>query len=195
MRRHGVARLPGATEAIIVSRISAPAMDHDSYSDAYIRDILSRYRTFAFVGASPNTSRPSYFAMKYLVAKGFNIIPVNPGHAGGELLGRKIYASLADIEQPVEVVDIFRKSDAALDITREAIAIGAKAVWMQLGVRNDEAAALAEEAGLKVVMNRCPKIEYGRLSGEIGWVGVNRRLIDNRKPLLFGKGGTMKERA
>lgn len=166
-----------------------------SYSDSFIRDILTRYRRFAFVGASPNPSRPSYFAMKYLLAKGFRIIPVNPGHAGGEILGQKVYASLADIDEPVEVVDIFRSSDAALAITREAIAIGAKVVWMQLGVRNDEAAAEAEAAGLKVVMNRCPKIEYGRLSGEIGWVGVNRRLIDSRKPALFRKGGTMKERA
>ncbi len=170
-------------------------MAEDTYSNVYIRDILTRYRSFAFVGASPNPSRPSYFAMKYLMAKGFHVIPVNPGHAPGEILGQKVYASLADIEEPIEVVDIFRTSEAALGTTREAIAIGAKVVWMQLGVRNEEAASLAEAAGLKVVMNCCPKIEYGRLSGEIGWVGVNRRLIDNRKPALFGKGGTMKERA
>ena len=169
-------------------------MNHDTYSNAYIGGILASCGTFAFVGASPTASRPSYFAMKYLMAKGYRIIPVNPAHAGKELLGQKIYASLADIEEPVEVVDIFRTPDAAPEITREAIAIGAKVVWMQLGVRNDEAARMAEDAGLKVVMNRCPKIEYGRLSGEIGWVGVNRRVIDNRKPLLFGKGGTMKHR-
>ena len=170
-------------------------MNHDTYSDAYIRGILTSCRTFAFVGASPTESRPSYFAMKYLMAKGFRVIPVNPAHAGRLLLGQKIHASLAEIEGPVDVVDIFRNSDAALPVAREAIAIGAKVVWMQLGVRNDEAAKLAEDAGVKVVMNRCPKIEYGRLSGEIGWVGVNRRLIDNRKPLLFGKGGTLKHRA
>jgi predicted CoA-binding protein len=169
-------------------------VNHDSYSDAYIKGILAGCRIFAFVGASPTPSRPSYFAMKYLMAKGFQILPVNPAHAGAEILGRKVYASLADIGTPVDVVDIFRNSEAALEVTREAIAIGAKVVWMQLGVRNDEAAKLAEDAGLSVVMNRCPKIEYGRLSGEIGWMGVNRRLIDNRKPLLFGKGGTMKER-
>jgi predicted CoA-binding protein len=169
-------------------------VNHDTYSDAYIGGILANCRTFAFVGASPTVSRPSYFAMKYLMAKGYRIIPVNPAHAGKELLGQKIYAALADIEEPVEVVDIFRTPDAAPEITREAIAIGAKVVWMQLGVRNDQAAKMAEDAGLKVVMNRCPKIEYGRLSGEIGWVGVNRRVIDNRKPLLFGKGGTMKHR-
>jgi predicted CoA-binding protein len=170
-------------------------VNHDTYSDAYIKAILASARTFAFVGASPNESRPSYFAMKYLLAKGYRVIPVNPGHAGKTLLGQRIYASLADIEEPIDVVDMFRTPDAAPKVAREAIAIGAKVLWMQLGVRNDEAATLAEDAGLKVVMNRCPKIEYGRLSGEIGWMGVNRRLIDNRKPLLFGKGGTMKQRA
>jgi predicted CoA-binding protein len=130
--------------------------------------------------------------MKYLMAKGFHILPVNPAYAGSEIVGQKAYAALAEIGTPVDVVDIFRNSEAALQVTREAIDLDAKVVWMQLGVRNDEAAKLAEDAGLKVVMNRCPKIEYGRLSGEIGWLGVNRRLIDNRKPLLFGKGGTMK---
>ncbi len=132
--------------------------------------------------------------MKYLMTKGFQILPVNPAYAGSEILGQKAYASLAEIERPVDVVDIFRNSEAALQVTLEAIAIGAKVVWMQLGVRNDEAAKLAEDAGLKVVMNRCPKIEYGRLSGEIGWIGVNRRLIDNRKQPLFGEGGTMKHK-
>ena len=170
-------------------------MNHDSYSDAYIGTILANSRTFAFVGASPTTSRPSYFAMKYLMAKGYRVIPVNPAHEGKELLGQRIYASLADIGEPVDVVDMFRTPDAALEIVRQAIAIGAKVIWMQLGIRNDEAAKMAEDAGLKVVMNRCPKIEYGRLSGEIGWVGVNRRVIDNRMPFLFAKGGTMKHRA
>lgn len=170
-------------------------MNHDTYSDAYIRAILANARSFVFVGASANPSRPSYFAMKYLLAKGYRIIPVNPGQAGKEILGQKVYESLADISEPVDVVDIFRAREAAPGIAREAVAIGAKVVWMQLGIRSDEAAKIAEDAGLQVVMNRCPKIEYGRLSGEIGWMGVNRRLIDNRKPLLFGKGGTMKHRA
>jgi len=174
---------------------SRVGVNHDSYSDAYIGTILANSRTFAFVGASPTTSRPSYFAMKYLMAKGYRVIPVNPAHDGRELLGQKIYASLADIGEPVDVVDMFRTPDAALEIVRQAIAIGAKVIWMQLGIRNDEAAKMAEDAGLKVVMNRCPKIEYGRLSGEIGWVGVNRRVIDNRMPFLFAKGGTMKHRA
>ena len=163
-------------------------MTHDSYSDAYIRDILSRYRTIAIVGASPNTSRPSYFAMKYLKQKGFRVIPVNPGQAGKEILGERVYASLKDIPEAVEIVDIFRSSDAAFAIAQQAIDIGAKVVWMQLGVRNDEAARLAEEAGLQVVMNRCPKIEYGRLSGELGWAGVNSRRLSSKRPLLGPKG-------
>jgi predicted CoA-binding protein len=163
-------------------------VNHDVYSDAYIRDILVTYRTIAMVGASPNTSRPSYFAMKYLKAKGFRIIPVNPGHSGQEILGEKVYASLADLEEPIDIVDIFRNSEAALGITKEAIKMGAKVVWMQLGVRNDEAAKLAEEAGLKVVMNRCPKIEYGRLSGELNWAGVNSRRLSAKRPMLGVKG-------
>ena len=163
-------------------------MNHDAYSDAYIRDILANNRTIAMVGASPNTSRPSYFAMKYLKDKGFHVIPVNPGQAGKEILGEKVYAALADIKQPIDIVDIFRSSNAALPIAKEAIRIGAKVVWMQLGVRNDEAAKLAEEAGLKVVMNRCPKIEYGRLSGELNWAGVNSRMLSSKRPLLGAKG-------
>ena len=163
-------------------------MNHDAYSDAYIRSILSRSRIIAMVGASPNTSRPSYFAMKYLQQKGFRVIPVNPGQAGKEILGETVHASLAEIGERVDIVDIFRASDAALGVTREAIGIGAKVVWMQLGVRNDEAAKLAEEAGLQVVMNRCPKIEYGRLSGELSWAGVNSRTLSSRRPVLGPKG-------
>jgi uncharacterized protein len=163
-------------------------MNHDVYSDAYVRGILTNHRTIAMVGASPNTSRPSYFAMKYLKAKGFRVIPVNPGQAGEEILGDKIYACLAAIGEKVDIVDIFRNSEAALAITREAIRIGAKVVWMQIGVRNDEAARLAEEAGLQVVMNRCPKIEYGRLSGELSWAGVNSRRLSSKRSLLGAKG-------
>jgi uncharacterized protein len=163
-------------------------MNHDSYSDAYIRDILTRNHTIAMVGASANTSRPSYFAMKYLKEKGFRIIPVNPGQEGQTILGEKVYGSLAAIPDKVDIVDIFRNSEAALGITREAIAIGASVVWMQLGVRNEEAARLAEDAGIEVVMNRCPKIEYGRLSGELNWAGVNSRMLSSKRPLLGAKG-------
>lgn len=163
-------------------------MNHDNYSDAYISDILVKNRTIAMVGASANVSRPSYFAMKYLQQKGFRIIPVNPGQAGKEILGEKVYAALSEIPEKVDIVDIFRNSKDALSITEQAIQIGAKVVWMQLGVRNDEAAKLAEDAGLQVVMNRCPKIEYGRLSGELGWAGVNSRRISNKRPTLDSKG-------
>jgi uncharacterized protein len=163
-------------------------MHHDSYSDAYITDILTKNRTIAMVGASPTPSRPSYFAMKYLKEKGFRVIPVNPGQAGKTILGETVYGTLADIKERVDIVDIFRSSEAALGITREAIAIGARVVWMQLGVRNEEAARLAEEAGLQVVMNRCPKIEYGRLSGELSWAGVNSRRVLSKRPLLGPKG-------
>jgi uncharacterized protein len=164
------------------------AMNHDRYPDSYIRGILNTYKVFAMVGASPNQVRPSFFVQKYLLAKGYKVIPINPGHAGKEILGQKVYASLRDIPEPVDVVDIFRGSQYALDITRDAIAIGAKVVWMQLGVRNDEAAKLAEDAGLEVVMNRCPKIEYGRLSGEIAWAGVQTGRLSSQKPIMGAKG-------
>jgi predicted CoA-binding protein len=167
-------------------------MSHDSYSDDYIADILSSARTFAFVGASANTSRPSYFAMKYLLGKGYKIIPVNPGFAGKEILGQKVYASLSEVPGPVDVVDVFRGSDAALEIVHEALRVKDKlrltTIWMQLGVRNEEAAREAEAAGLRVVMNRCPKIEYGRLSGEIGWAGVNSGTISSLRPKLAAHG-------
>lgn len=167
-------------------------MNHDRYSDDYIEGILAAARVFAFVGASANTSRPSYFAMKYLLGKGYTVHPVNPGQAGKEILGRRVYATLADVPGPVDVIDIFRNSKDALEVTRQAIAekdrLGLKVVWMQLGVRNDVAAAEAEAAGLQVVMNRCPKIEYGRLSGEISWAGVNPRTISSRMPKLSKHG-------
>ena len=167
-------------------------MNQDRYSDDYIADILRAARVFAFVGASANTSRPSYFAMKYLLGKGYKVHPINPGLAGQQLLGQDVYASLADVPAPVDVVYIFRNSEVALSIAREAIALkdklALKVLWMQLGVRNPEAAAEAEAAGLQVVMNRCPKIEYGRLSGEIGWAGVNAGAISSKRPLLSGRG-------
>ncbi len=167
-------------------------MSHDTYSDDEIAQVLSDARVFAFVGASANTIRPSYFAMKYLLGKGYQVIPINPGAAGKEILGQKVYGTLAGLEGPVDVVDIFRNSEAALGITREAIAVkdklGLKVIWMQLGVCNDEAAAEAEAAGLKVIMNRCAKIEYGRLSGEIGWAGVNSGTISSLRPKLAAHG-------
>ncbi len=138
------------------------------------------------VGASAKDVRPSYFVLKYLLAKGYHVIPVNPGQAGKEILGQKVYGALADIPEPIDMVDIFRSSAAAAGVVEEALALSPKpkVIWMQLGVRNDEAAAKAEAAGLKVIMNRCPKIEYGRLSGEIGWTGVNTKTISAKKPAM-----------
>jgi predicted CoA-binding protein len=167
-------------------------MNHDSYPDAYIAGILSSSKTFAMVGASSNRVRPSYFVLKYLLAKGYTVHPINPGQAGSTLLGQRVYGSLGELDGPVDVVDIFRNSEAALGIVQDAVALkdklGLRTVWMQLGVRNDEAAKIAEDAGLNVVMNRCPKIEYGRLSGEIGWAGVDHGMITSRKPAILGTG-------
>jgi uncharacterized protein len=166
------------------------SMNHDNYPDTYIRGILNTVKTIAMVGVSANTSRPSYFAFKYLLERGYRMIPVNPGLAGGELLGQKVYARLADIPEPIDMVDIFRASQYAPAIVKEALALSPRpqVIWMQLGIRNDEAARLAEDNGLKVVMNRCPKIEYGRLSSEIAWMGVNTRTLTARKAQLFGRG-------
>jgi uncharacterized protein len=165
-------------------------MDHDAYDDSYIRGILNTVKTIAMVGVSANTSRPSYFAFKYLLERGYQMIPVNPALGGQELLGRKVHARLSDIPEPVDMVDIFRASRYAAAIVEEALALSPRpqVIWMQLGIRNDEAAKLAEASGLKVVMNRCPKIEYGRLSSEIAWMGVNTRTLTARKPRLFGRG-------
>jgi len=161
-------------------------MNHDAYSDTYIRGILNTVKSIAMVGISPKDNRPSYFAFKYLLERGYNMIPVNPGQAGKEILGREVYARLADIPEPVDMVDIFRAPQYAPAIVAEALALNPRpqVIWMQLGIRNDEAAAAAEQAGLKVVMDRCPKIEYGRLSSEISWMGVNSRTITSKRAQL-----------
>ena len=152
------------------------------YPDAKIRSILERVKTIAMVGASPNWNRPSYFVMKYLQGKGYRVIPVNPAIAGKTLLGETAYASLRDIPVKVDMVDMFRVAGEAPGVVADAIAIGAPVVWMQLGIRNDEAAATAEAAGIEVIMNRCPKIEFGRLGGELSRSGVNSGIIRNRPP-------------
>jgi predicted CoA-binding protein len=163
-------------------------MNHDAYPDSYIRGILNTVKTIAMVGASEKENRPSYFAFKYLLERGYHMIPVNPGHAGEAMLGQKIYAQLSDIPEPIDMVDIFRASKYALPIVQEALTLKPRpqVIWMQLGIRNDEAAALAESNGMKVVMNRCPKIEYGRLSSEIAWIGVNTRTLSSKKSPIGG---------
>jgi len=182
--------LPRAPRAPYVQREKALDMDHDNYDDGYIRGILNTVKTIAMVGVSANTSRPSYFAFKYLLERGYRMIPVNPVIAGQELLGRKVYAKLTDVPEPIDMVDIFRAPRYAIEIVEEAITLTPRpqVIWMQLGIRNDEAAKLAEANGLKVVMNRCPKIEYGRLSSEIAWMGVNTRTLTAKKAQLFRRG-------
>ncbi|MES0035049.1 CoA-binding protein [Mesorhizobium sp. M0046] len=161
-------------------------MNHDAYDNAYIASILNSVKTIAMVGASANDVRPSYFVLKYLLGKGFSVFPINPGQAGKEILGQMTYARLADVPGPVDMIDVFRASAAVPGIVDEVLRLDPlpKVIWMQLGIRNDEAAARAEAAGIKVVMNRCPKIEYGKLSGEIGWTGVNSGVLSSKKPLM-----------
>jgi predicted CoA-binding protein len=165
-------------------------MNHDAYPDSYIRGILNTVKTVAMVGFSPKENRPSYFVFKYLLERGYRVIPINPGHAGKEVLGRKVYASLSDVPEPIDMVDIFRGSEHVPPIVEEALTLTPRprVIWMQLTVRNDAAAKRAEDAGLKVVMNRCPKIEYGRLSSEISWIGVNSRTLSSKRAQGLGKG-------
>ncbi|HEX3217224.1 MAG TPA: CoA-binding protein [Aestuariivirgaceae bacterium] len=165
-------------------------MDHDHYPSDYLRNILSSVRTIALVGASANPVRPSFFVLKYLIDKGYELYPVNPGLAGKEILGRPVFASLKEIPVAIDMVDIFRNSEAALAITRQALALDPlpKVIWMQLSVRNDEAARLAEDRGIAVVMNRCPKMEYGKLSGEWAWVGGNPGLLSSRRQTRHASG-------
>lgn len=166
------------------------AARHARYPEAQIRKILTDTRTIALVGASANPARPSWIVLKYLLDRGYAVTPVNPGLDGQDLLGRRVAASLAEIPEPIDMVEIFRNSAAAGPLVDEALALDPlpKVIWMQLGVRDDAAAARAEARGLTVIMNRCPKIEYGRLSGEIGWTGVNSRILTSRKPVLAGRG-------
>jgi uncharacterized protein len=162
-------------------------MIHDSYPDAYIREILQDVKTIAMVGVSNNPARPSFIAFKYLLGRGYKMLGVNPGLAGTTLLGAPVFSTLAEIPLAIDMVDIFRNSRAAGGIADEALTLSPKpkVIWMQLTVRNDEAALRAEAQGIKVVMNRCPKIEYGRLSGEIGWTGVNSRILSSKKPQMM----------
>jgi uncharacterized protein len=166
--------------------MNAAPVNHDSYPDSYIRGILESVKSIAIVGASQNDVRPSFFVTRYLIEKGYRVFPVNPGVAGQTILGRPVLGRLKDVPEPLDMVEVFRGSEHAPAIVEEALALDPrpKVIWMQLGVRNDEAGLMAEAAGLSVVMNRCPKIEYGRLSGEIGWAGVNSRVLSSKKPIL-----------
>ena len=163
-------------------------MNHDAYSDDYLRAILDETKTIAMVGASPHWNRPSYFAMKYLQGKGYRVVPVNPGAVGKQILGEPVYATIAEIPGPIDMVDVFRSSEAAGGIVDETLTLAreksVRTVWMQIGVRDDAAAARAEQAGLRVVMNRCPKIEYARLHAELGWGGIVSNLISSRRRRL-----------
>ncbi len=165
-------------------------MNHDDYEAGYIRKILEDVRTIAVVGASSNEARPSFFVTKYLIDKGYRVFPLNPGMAGKEICGRPVYASLTDVPEAIDMVDIFRNSAVAASFVDQALTLDPvpKVIWMQLTVRHDEAAARAEAAGVRVVMNRCPKIEYGKLSGEWGWVGGNSGVISSKKQSLHGSG-------
>jgi uncharacterized protein len=165
-------------------------MNHDSYGADYIRGILREVKTIALVGASANDVRPSYLVMKYLIDKGYSVIPINPGLAGKELLGQLVYGSLNDVPIAIDMVDIFRNTEAAMAVTQESLALTPlpKVIWMQLSVHNDQAAALAEAQGVKVVMNRCPKMEYGKLSGEWGWVGGDSGVISSKRQIMHDSG-------
>jgi predicted CoA-binding protein len=158
-------------------------MNHDSYPDDYILGILRSIKSIAMVGASANEVRPSYFVLKYLHQRGYFMLPINPGLAGKTILGLPVHGRLADLPGPVDMIDIFRNSEAAGTIVDEVLSMPwqPRVIWMQLTVRNDAAAARAEEKGIRVVMNRCPKIEFGRLSGEIGWAGVNSRTLSSKR--------------
>jgi predicted CoA-binding protein len=166
------------------------AATHEHYPDELIREILKTVRSIALVGASNNPARASFIVTKYLSERGFKVIPINPGLAGQTIVGLPVVGSLAELTEPVDMVEIFRNSEAAGGITDEALALPTlpKVIWMQLGVRNDDAAARAEARGVRVIMNRCPKIEYGRLSREIGWQGINSRILSSKKPKMAAGG-------
>ena len=157
-----------------------------SYADEALLAIYRHTRTVAMVGASPNWNRPSYFVMRYLQRKGFRVIPVNPRALDATILGERVYPDLESVPVPVDVVDVFRRAEETPAIARSAVAISAKVLWLQLGIRNDEAASIAEAGGLTAIQNHCMKIEYGRLGGELAWSGVNTRILTSRRGRVLG---------
>ena len=156
-------------------------INHDNYSDRYILDILRSVRNIAMIGASSNWKRPSNFVMKYLIQKGYSVIPVNKNSAGDHIYDQMVYPDLSSVKETVDMVDMFRPSKEAPKLVEDAILLGAKVFWMQYELRNYKAARIAEDAGMKVVMNRCPKIEYARLFGELGWNGFNTGVISVKR--------------
>jgi uncharacterized protein len=162
-------------------------MNHEYYDNSMIEAILASAKTIAMLGASVNEVRPSWFVMRYLLGKGYMVIPVNPGQAGGEILGQTVYATLKDIPVAIDMVDVFRPTSALPGIIDEILALETlpKVLWTQLTIRDDIQAARAEASGITVIQNRCPKIEFARLSGEIGWTGVSSGIISSRKPVLL----------
>jgi predicted CoA-binding protein len=161
-------------------------MDHDTYPDSYIRSVLADVKTIALVGMTDSPVRASYIVARYLLAKGYRVYPVNPILAGKQFLGQTVLARLADVPEPIDMVDIFRRQDAIAGVIDEALALEPKpkVIWLQLGLRDDALAARAEAAGLRVVMNRCPKLEYGRMAGENQWAGMNSGIVTTKKPVL-----------
>jgi len=161
-------------------------MNHDAYPDAYIRSILADVKTVALVGVTDSAVRASNIVARYLLGKGYRVYLINPKLVGGQLFGHPVFSRLADVPEPIDMVDIFRRPDAISGVVDEALALEPKpkVIWLQLGLRDDAAAARAEAAGVRVVMNRCPKIEYGRLAGENQWAGINSRVVTTRKPVL-----------
>ena len=159
-------------------------INHDNYSDRYIRDILRSVRNIAMVGVSINWKRPSNFVMKYLIQKGYHVIPVNKNVAGEKIYNEPVYTDLSLVKETVDMVDMFRPAKEAPQLVEDAIKLGAKVFWMQFELRNDKAAKIAEDAGMKVVMNRCPKIEYARLFGELGWNGFNTGVISVKRRII-----------
>ena len=174
---------PAATAAADFCAVPGTGPAHP---DELLLGIYRETRTIAMVGASPNWNRPSYFAMRYLQRKGFRVIPVNPRALDAPILGERVYPDLESIPIPVDVVDVFRRPEETPAIARSAVSIGAQVLWLQLGIRNDEAAWIAGAAGLTVIQDRCMKIEYGRLGGELAWSGINTRIISSRRRRSLG---------
>ena len=173
--------LNGKKNKVILNMISKITTEYD---DLYISGILQRTKNIVMVGLSDNWNRPSYFVAKYLLDRGYKLFAINPNKAGGKILGIDVYPSFESIRDKIDMVDIFRNSEAALSITQAALKIKPQTIWMQIGIQNNKAAEIAKINGIDVVMNRCPKIEYCRLSGELGWAGINSGLFWNNRRII-----------